>query len=189
MDLNALRGTAAECELCDLHVGRIKPVFDKGNPQAKLMICGMVPAHEENKVGIPFVGRAGKLLDDILEDIDLKPGDVYITNLVKCCLSPGIPLEDVWIDNCLPYLIVQISLLRPKTILALGGDASISLLGLNPKPQMWTIKGKVFSYSDDIQLVPTYHPSYLLRGGGRQHTKYDSVIDDFALAIESSNRQ
>lgn len=188
MDLNVLRNTAAECRLCDLHKSRIKPVFDKGNPQSKLMICGMVPAHEENEAGIPFVGRAGKLLDEILKESNLNSEDVYITNLVKCCLSPGKPLEEDWIAHCLPYIIVQINILKPKTILALGADASINLLGLDPKPQMWTIKGKVFSYDKDIQLIPTYHPSYLLRGGGKKHSKYSSVVDDFLLAVESSNR-
>ena len=188
MDLNELRSTAALCRLCDLHAGRIKPVFDKGNPQAKLMICGMVPAHEENNVGTPFVGRAGKLLDDILSDSNLTSDDVYITNLVKCCLSPGKPLQEEWVAHCLPYIIVQIDLLKPKAILALGADASINLLGLDPKPKMWTIRGKVFSYSNDTLLIPTYHPSYLLRGGGKKHAKYDSVIDDVLLAVESSER-
>jgi len=109
--LEKVRTVAAECVACELYKGRINPVFDKGNPIAKIMICGMVPAHDENLAGVPFVGRAGKLLDIILHDVNLTYNDVYITNLVKCFVAAGKPLSKKWIDSCRPFLDEQIRLL------------------------------------------------------------------------------
>lgn len=183
MDLEVLQQRAAGCTACELHTGRVNPVFAKGNPQALIMICGMVPADEENKVGLPFVGRAGQLLDKILSDIKWTLEDVYITNLVKCYLAAGLPLKSDWIDSCLPYLINQISIIEPKAIITLGKDASLTLLGMDYKTPMGKIRGKVFKYGD-IKVVPTYHPSYLLRGGGENHRSYPDVIKDFLLAEE-----
>lgn len=183
MDLQTLQNTAALCKGCELYEGRLSPVFAKGNPVAEIMICGMVPADEENKIGLPFVGRAGKLLDKILMDVSLTMDDVYITNLVKCYLAAGLPLKSDWIDSCLPYLIVQIDIISPKVILTLGKDASITLLGLDPKTSLGSVVGKVFEYGD-AKVIPTYHPSYLLRGGGEKHKSYSNVIKDFNLAKE-----
>jgi len=186
MDLNELRNTASICTLCSLYKGRDKAVFDKGNSNSNIMICGMVPADEENKVGLPFVGRAGKLLDNIIEDAGLTLNDVYITNLVKCYLKAGLPLKHEWIVNCLPYLIVQIGLIKPKSIITLGKDASATLLNFDPATALGTIlKEKFYKYGDSIKVYPTYHPSYLLRGGGTKHTKYKDVVNKFVLAKEN----
>jgi uracil-DNA glycosylase family 4 len=184
MDLQQLRQAASACTWCDLHKGRLNPVFDKGNPQSKVMICGMVPADEENKAGLPFVGRAGQLLDRILSEIDWSLDDVYITNLVKCYLKAGLSLEQDWIDNCLPYLISQIGILQPKVIVALGKDAAFTLLGLENKLTLGRVRGQVFDYLGNIKIIPTYHPSYLLRGGGEGHRSYHDVVADFLLAQE-----
>lgn len=186
MDLKDLEHYAAQCTQCELHRGRNKPVFAKGNPEAKIMICGMVPADEENKVGKPFVGRAGKLLDQILNDSGLTLDDVYITNLVKCYLRAGLPLEQHWIDSCLSYLITQIGLIRPKVILALGKDAAFTLIGLDNKLTLGKVRGQVFSFNEILKVIPSYHPSYLLRGGGVNHRSYVDVIDDFLVAHEIS---
>jgi uracil-DNA glycosylase family 4 len=181
MDILTLEAAAARCKLCTLHKGRNKPVFAKGNPQASVMICGMVPANEENKVGLPFVGRAGQLLDKILADVNWSLDDVYITNLVKCYLAAGQPLQQTWIDACLPYLLVQIHLIKPKIIITLGKDSSVTVLGMSDKTTMGSIRGKVFEYIETT-IIPTYHPSYLLRGGGERHKSYSKVIEDFTLA-------
>ena len=187
MNLDLLSQTAANCTQCELYKGRLNPVFAKGNPNAKVMICGMVPAKEENKAGLPFVGRAGKLLDTILHDVGWSLDDVYITNLVKCYLAAGLPLKQHWIDSCLSYLIIQIELIKPRVIITLGKDASVSLLGLDSKIAMGKIrKQEVFDYDKDIKLVPTYHPSYLLRGGGIEHRNYMDVIEDFLRAMTFS---
>ena len=182
MDLDLIEQTAASCTLCDLYQGRENPVFAKGNPKAKMMICGMVPAGEENKAGSPFVGRAGKLLDAILADTQLSLSDVYVTNLVKCYLKAGLPLQQPWIDTCFPYLIAQIGIIKPKAIITLGKDASVTLLPIAPRTAMAKIRGEVFDYGIDIKVVPTYHPSYLLRAGGRKHRSYNVVLEDFFRA-------
>ena len=185
MDLLALQTTAASCNRCELHKGRNKPVFAKGNSESKLMICGMVPADDENKVGLPFVGRAGQLLDKILAELGWTLNDVYITNLVKCYLAAGLPLQSYWIDSCLPYLIAQIGVIKPKVIITLGKDASVALLGEDPKKSLSSIRQKrVYDYAPNIKIIPSYHPSYLLRGGGQRHKSYPDVIKDFLLAKE-----
>lgn len=184
MDLYELQTIASTCTLCGLCKGRIKPVFAKGNPKAEIMICGMVPAGEENKAGVPFVGRAGKLLDDILIDVGLTLKDVYITNLVKCYLAAGLSLQQNWIDNCLPYLVIQIGIIRPRVIITLGKDASVNLLGFDNKISLGSIQGEFFDCANEIKVIPTYHPSYLLRKGGKNSTFYQTVIKDFQLAME-----
>lgn len=181
MDLDLLTKAAAYCAGCELHVGRIKPVFSKGNPNADVMICGMVPANDENKAGLPFVGRAGKLLDKILAEVDWSLDDVYITNLVKCYLAAGLPLKQEWIDACLPYLIVQIDIIRPKVIITLGKDSSISLLGMDAKTTLGSIRGKTYSYVEGIDVVPTYHPSYILRKGGESSGVFKTVVEDLIM--------
>ncbi len=184
MYLYELQHIASNCKQCDLYKGRIKPVFAKGNNDAKIMICGMVPADDENKAGIPFVGRAGKLLDTILRDTGLTLNDVYITNLVKCYLAAGEPLQQDWIDNCMPYLINQIGIIRPRVIITLGKDSSTNLLGMENSTSLGSIQGKLFNYSDDIFIIPTYHPSYLLRKGGTKSGDYQKVLDVFQMAID-----
>lgn len=178
--LEKARCVAAECTACELCKGRINPVFDKGSPIAKIMICGMVPAHDENLAGIPFVGRAGKLLDIILNEVNLTYNDVYITNLVKCFVAAGKSLSKKWIDSCRPFLDEQIRLIKPYVIISLGADASQNLADSNL--YMGKLRGKIIYYDDDVLLVPTYHPSYLLRGGGVKSENYSKVIADFELA-------
>jgi len=185
MDLFTLENAAANCTWCSLFKGRVNPVFAKGNSRSKTIICGMVPADEENKVGLPFVGRAGRLLDNILVDTGQTLEDVYITNLVKCYLAAGLPLKQDWVDACLPYLIVQIGLIRPKVIITLGKDSSSTLLTIDPKVSLKEIrKQRVYDYFPGIKVIPTYHPSYLLRGGGRENRSYKNVLEDFELAKE-----
>ena len=189
MNLEEVREAAAVCTECALYKGRKKPVFDKGNPDSHIFICGMVPAKDENEAGIPFVGRAGKLLDEILEDVGISlyvtpnvySDDVYITNLVKCFLAAGKKLENDWINSCAVYLLAQIELLKPKIIIALGTDASKSLIGDEFK-SISDARKKNFSLSNGIRIVPTYHPSYLLRNGGKKSKDYVKVIEDFNKA-------
>jgi len=182
MTLEELRDRAKECVSCSLSKSRIKPVFDKGNPNARIMICGMVPAKEENEQGIPFVGRAGKLLDNVLDKVNLDLNNVYVTNLVKCFLAAGKKLDQDWIDSCLPFLISQISIIKPCVIVTLGADATNALLGLDPETFIGQNRGKAHSYGLNTVVVPTYHPSFLLRQGGEASKHYNKVLDDFLLA-------
>jgi len=184
MTLEEIELMAALCKQCKLHKTRTHPVFAKGNPKAKLMICGMVPGPEEDKAGIPFVGRSGQLLDKILASIGITLDSVYITNLVKCWLKPGLDLEHEWIAACLQYIITQINIIRPSVIVTLGLPASITLLGLPEDSRMGRIRGTVYTYSAaaKIETIPTYHPSYLLRKGGEKSDDYPKVLEDFDLA-------
>jgi uracil-DNA glycosylase family 4 len=186
MNLTTLEAEAAKCEACVLYQGRDKPVFAKGNAEASIMICGMVPAHEENAVGKPFVGRAGKLLDIILTKTNLTLNDVYITNLVKCFLAPGKPLQQEWIDACLPYLTLQILNVRPKCIIALGADAAKALTDEDPKMALGKMRGKNYVWGD-TPVIPTYHPSYILRTGGENSLSFSKVLEDFNKAMGGIN--
>ena len=181
MDLNEIREEAASCIACSLHEGRLNPVFDKGNPNSSVMICGMVPAHEENKAGLPFVGRAGKLLDTILESVGWTYDDVYITNLVKCFVAAGNALSQEWVASCRFYLTEQINIINPNVIITLGADSSQDLCDL-PKKPMGKMRGNILYHNDNTVIVPTYHPSYLLRKGGIKSPDYQKVIGDFNLA-------
>lgn len=184
MNLEGIQQIAAKCKLCDLHTGREKAVFAKGNPKAPLMICGMVPGPEENKVGLPFVGSSGQLLDKILASVDITLDSVYITNLVKCWLKPGLDLQPEWIAACMQFIVAEISIIKPKVIVTLGLPASKTLLNLPNDVRMGKIRGSVslYSHMPKIEIIPTYHPSFILRGGGEKHDKYPRVIEDFELA-------
>jgi DNA polymerase len=185
MTLDEIELIAAECTQCDLSKTRTNPVFARGNPKSRIMICGMVPGPDENEAGIPFVGRAGQLLNKIVEYVGMV--DPYITNLVKCWLKPGLPLKDEWIAPCLQYILAQIFAIKPRVILTLGLDASKALIPLSADTKMARVRGNPFHYTTcemtpRIDIIPTYHPSYLLRGGGEKHDKYSHVIEDFELA-------
>lgn len=183
IDLDALREIAATCKYCELHTGRLNPVFDKGNAQSDIFICGMVPAHEENKVGLPFVGKAGMCLDEVLSDFGLTSYHVYITNIVKCFLAPGIKLKREWITCCTPYLITQIALVTPKVIITLGADATNGLLGFDPNTKIGETRGNIYTFYN-IPVIPTYHPSYLVRGGVRKSPGYQKVVKDIEKGLK-----
>jgi len=141
----------------------------------------MCPGPEENKAGVPFVGTAGKILDAILLGAFGKDSlDVYVTNLVKCFVPPGTKLDDHWMSTCLPYFLVQLKLIQPKVVIALGKDVSNYLL--NNDKTMGSMRGKVYDYMG-LKLVSTYHPSYLARGGGVKHKHFDRVVNDFQQTL------
>jgi DNA polymerase len=187
MDLQTVKEAAATCTECELCVGRLNPVFAKGNPLSKIFVCGMVPAHEENKIGLPFVGRAGQCLDILLESVGLSIDDVYVTNIVKCFLAPGVKLKQEWVSNCLPYLIDQINVIKPKVIVTLGADATNGLLGLSIDTKIGETRGRVFRYLDTVKVVPTYHPSYLVRGGCTKSPGFEKARSDFGWALSFLN--
>lgn len=156
-DLNRL---ICNCTKCDLHKGRNKFVFGVGNPNSDVLLIGEGPGAEEDKQGEPFVGRAGKLLNDILKAINFTREEVYIANIVKC-RPPGnrapLPHE---MDYCMPYLVKQIELIKPKLILCLGLVAAGGLL--KKKESLGKMRGKIFEFNN-IRVMVTYHPAALLR--------------------------
>ena len=156
-----LKGRVAGCTACALYQTRTQAVFGVGDEHADWLFVGEAPGADEDAQGEPFVGQAGKLLDNMLKSIGLKRGDnVYIANVLKC-RPPGnrnpLPEEAA---QCQPYLKRQIELIQPKLIVALGKFASQALLG--QESTIASLRGKVHTYQG-IPLIVTYHPAYLLR--------------------------
>lgn len=161
MDWNALKSCVANCTACGLHKGRNKTVFGVGDERANWLFVGEGPGADEDAQGEPFVGQAGKLLDNMLAAINLKrDSNVYIANIVKC-RPPGNrnPQPDE-AAACAPYLKRQIELIRPKLIVALGKVAAVNLLGRDAS--ISSLRGSVHDCGG-IPLIVTYHPAYLLR--------------------------
>lgn len=170
MTLSELAEKASRCNLCKLASTRTQVVFGEGNPQARLMFIGEGPGKDEDASGRPFVGRAGQLLTRIIENgLKLRRSDVYIANIVKC--RPTVdglgkrdrPPDADEVTACAPYLVQQIELIRPEVIVTLGNPATRFLL--KTIEGITKLRGKWHTYND-IAVMPTYHPSFLLRNGG-----------------------
>lgn len=158
--VQSLYDSIHECKKCPLGNSRTNFVFGVGNENADVMIIGEAPGAEEDKQGIPFVGRAGKLLTDILKAIRIERDEVYIANILKCRPPNNrnpLPAE---MDECTPYLFKQIELIKPKVILCLGLVAANSLL--KEKSSLTKLRGNVYQIHG-IKTMVTYHPAALLR--------------------------
>lgn len=161
MDWPALKTCVAECTACALHKGRNKTVFGVGDERADWLFVGEGPGADEDAQGEPFVGQAGKLLDNMLAAIHLKRGtNVYIANIVKCRPPGNRNPQAEEAAACSPYLKRQIELIRPKLIVALGKVAAVNLLGRDAS--ISSLRGSVHD-CNGIPLIVTYHPAYLLR--------------------------
>ncbi|HZV12130.1 MAG TPA: uracil-DNA glycosylase [Candidatus Kapabacteria bacterium] len=170
--LDALNGMICTCMKCPLGQTRTKFVFGVGNPKAKLMVIGEAPGADEDKQGEPFVGRAGQLLNKILEAVKFTREEVYICNILKC-RPPGnrdpLPSEE---DQCVPYLYKQIDLIRPKLILAVGRIAANRLLQKNLSMKELRTQPNEFH---GIPFFATYHPAALLRNPNWKHETWEDV--------------
>ena len=161
MDWATLAQTVSGCTACTLAATRKCTVFGVGDRKASWLFVGEGPGAEEDERGEPFVGQAGRLLDNMLAALGMKRGDdVYVANIVKC-RPPGnrVPAA-AEVAACEPYLHRQIQLLQPKVIVALGKTAAVTLLG--KEQSIASMRGQVFRYRD-TPLMVTYHPAYLLR--------------------------
>ncbi len=158
--LDLIRENLGECTRCRLHKQRNKIVFGDGNPRAELVFVGEGPGHDEDVQGLPFVGRAGKLLTQMIEAMGLQRGDVYICNVVKCRPPENRKPEDDEVATCSPYLYRQLDVIAPKAIVCLGATAAQSLL--KTKDSISRFRGTWFDYRN-TKLMVTYHPAYLLR--------------------------
>jgi DNA polymerase len=149
-----------ECTRCKLHRGRTKLVFGDGNPKADLVFVGEGPGRDEDAQGLPFVGRAGKLLTQMIEAMGLQRQDVYICNVVKCRPPENRTPEKDEVETCSPFLLRQLDAISPKVIVCLGSVAAQTLLETNRgishfRGQWLEFRGR--------KLMATYHPAYLLR--------------------------
>ncbi len=155
-----------DCRKCQLHKGRNSIVISDGSPYASLMLIGEGPGEEEDKKGLPFVGRAGHLLDDMLAAIKLTRNDVYIANVVKCRPPMNRTPYPEEIKMCFPYLKKQIEIVKPKLIVTLGAPSTCTLL--NTKIGISELRGNFYKYDDETFLLPTFHPAFLLRNPNKK---------------------
>ena len=158
--LAEIRSDLGDCSRCRLHQYRTNIVFGEGNPAAQLVFVGEGPGAEEDRTGRPFVGKAGKLLDKIIEAIGLSRADVYIANVVKCRPPDNRTPEPDEAATCGPFLFRQLGFIRPKAIVALGAPALKCLTGSNEG--ITKARGH-WQQWHGIKVMPTYHPAYLLR--------------------------
>src|SRR5689334_6524342 len=158
--LKVIREDIGDCTRCRLHKGRTNLVFGVGNVNADLMFVGEGPGADEDAQGEPFVGRAGQLLNNMISAMGLKRSDVYIANVVKCRPPQNRTPEKDECDTCLPFLMRQIDVIKPKVIVALGAVAAKNLLAISDS--MSNLRGRWYDFRESKLLV-TYHPAYLLR--------------------------
>ena len=181
--LQAIREDIGDCTRCKLAtLGRKQIVFGVGNPNADLMFVGEGPGADEDIQGIPFVGRAGQLLTKMIEAMGFAREDVYIANVVKCRPPENRNPEPDEIESCEPFLFRQIDSIKPTVIVALGAFAARTLL--RTQDPISRLRGRVFDYHG-AKLIPTFHPSFLLRSPGQK--KY--AWEDLKKALAVMGRQ
>ena len=195
--LAELARQVAVCTRCDLALNRTNTVFGTGDPYSPLMLVGEGPGENEDATGLPFVGRAGKLLDDILAAVNLTRQQVYLTNIVKCraAVEEGGRLKNRQprtseIKACNPYLQGQIEAIKPKIILCLGGPAAKTVIDKDFR--ITKDRGKWYDLEGGIKATATFHPAYVLRQRGEdlQNTKrlvwkdIKDVYAEYQKAIE-----
>lgn len=170
--MEELRQSCQGCMKCELGASRTNLVFGVGNENAKLMFVGEGPGEQEDLQGVPFVGRAGKLLDDMLAMFDLSREDVYIANIVKCRPPKNrdpLPAEQ---DACYPWLERQIDLIRPRLLVCLGRIAAMRLI--DPHYRISQQHGQWIA-RDGMELTAIYHPAALLRDPRRRPEAFDDM--------------
>ena len=158
--LRIIREDIGDCTRCALHTGRNKLVFADGSPDARLMFVGEGPGADEDAQGLPFVGRAGQLLNNMINAMGLRREEVYIANVVKCRPPQNRTPEPDEANTCSPFLFKQIDAIRPEVIVALGATAATYLLG--QRQPLAGLRGRVHSWRGS-KLIVTYHPAFLLR--------------------------
>ncbi|HEU4410707.1 MAG TPA: uracil-DNA glycosylase [Polyangiaceae bacterium] len=171
--LQVLAGEAAGCTRCRLHAGRTKSVFARGNPRARIMFVGEGPGADEDVRGLPFVGKAGQLLDRMVAAMGLQQDEIYIGNVVKCRPPQNRKPEPDEMSACVPFLAEQIALVEPEVIIALGGTAAEGLLG--GRIAITRARGQWRLYRATIPVMPTYHPAYLLRNPPAKREVWDDL--------------
>ncbi len=166
------REILGDCRRCKLHRGRSKIVFGAGNPDADLVFVGEGPGGDEDRQGVPFVGKAGQLLTKMIEAMQLTRDDVYICNVVKCRPPNNRDPERDEVEACERFLVAQLAVVRPKVIVALGRHAAQTLLGRDAP--ISRLRGRWAEYQG-IPLLPTFHPAYLLREPGKKREAWSDL--------------
>ena len=171
--LAALRDELGDCTRCKLHgQGRKQIVFGVGNPAADIMFVGEAPGADEDTQGVPFVGRAGQLLTKMIEAMGLSRDEVYIANVLKCRPPNNRDPQPDEVESCEPFLFQQIATVQPKVVIALGAFAARTLL--KTQDPISRLRGRVYDYRG-AQLIPTFHPSFLLRSPGYKREAWEDL--------------
>jgi len=174
-DFIDLKKQVLSCALCELHKTRTNVVFGVGCERAEIMFIGEAPGANEDLQGEPFVGRAGMLLNAMLQAINLKRADVYIANILKCRPPNNRDPSPQEVKLCTPYLQQQIAIIQPKILVAVGRIAAQFLL--NTVEAMGRLRGKIYQYGPrNVPLVVTYHPAYLLRSPSEKKKAYEDFL-------------
>ena len=172
--LESLEKQAMECHLCELSKTRNKVVFGEGNSNAEILFIGEAPGAMEDSAGKPFVGRSGELLTKMIENVLHVPrSDVYITNIVKCRPPNNETPTPTQAHTCQPYLMKQIELIKPKLIVTLGATAYHYLTG--DDTEISKVRGTIHT-QNDYTVIPTYHPSYLLRNPSAKKEVFNDLL-------------
>ena len=181
LDWPELKQQAQDCQLCALRAGCTQPVFGVGDEQADWLFIGEAPGEQEDALNEPFVGEAGRLLDNMLAAIKLRRNEnVYIANVLKCRPPENHHPHADQVALCLPYLKRQIALIQPKLIVLLGKTAATALLGCDTT--LGSLRGTLHDY-EGIPVIVTYHPAYLLR----KPTEKARAWEDMCLAVGRMN--
>ena len=172
LSLEEIRAEMGDCRRCKLYGGRKNLVFGDGPSNARLMFVGEAPGADEDKQGVPFVGAAGQLLNNMLSKLGLRREEVYIANILKSRPPGNRDPEADEIAACLPFLDKQIKAIRPRVIVTLGRISTHALLGT--KEPLTRLRGHWQRYHD-IRVMPTFHPSYLLRAPQERRKTWDDM--------------
>ena len=173
-NLASLDEVVKKCKKCNLHKTRKNTVFGEGDPDSDIMIIGEAPGREEDEVGRPFIGRAGKLLNEFLKSIGLNRDLVFIVNTIKCRPPENRDPEIVEINACSDYLDQQINIIKPKVLVLLGKVAANRLLGEDIPMSELRLK-KFFIDKYDIPIIVFYHPAYILRSPSQKKKVWDDL--------------
>ena len=173
-NLTSLDEIIKKCKKCNLHKTRQNTVFGEGDPDSNIMIIGEAPGREEDEAGRPFIGRAGKLLNEFLKSIDLNRESVFIVNTIKCRPPENRDPEIAEINACSDYLDQQINIIKPKVLVLLGKIAANRLLGEDMPMSELRLK-KFFIDKYDIPIIVFYHPAYILRSPSQKKKVWDDL--------------
>lgn len=187
--MNDLRVKILECTQCPLHLSRNKPIFGEGNSNAEIFLVGEAPGAEEDRVGRPFIGKSGQLLDKILKACGFtREQHIFISNIVRCRPPNNRTPSAREVQTCIPYLFEQLDKINPRVIVTLGGTSLKNLLGDNTL-KITQVRGKWLNWNDRL-VMPVYHPAALLRNPNLKKETWEDfkkVIDWYREAIDPAH--